>query len=359
MDICRRTNANMSQSWGISLRYHQHEASWAALQLADLARDSGIPVKLYGSGVCKREMSPYWDARVTDGQKEPFEKWLEGCTRVIWTVPPTPAELTCAKQMGVVTMLLVDWELLQQEDEPQIRDIDTLILPHRCVAEAVCRWGSAMPAHFYPFLMPWDVLTPVTKPREKESAPTIYVPLHDSQAAKSNLAVFNVIHGVLEQMPKVRAIVTGGARWSLRAVRAVRRLKRLHGDRFHFTKQPRPAERLEILGKAHLMVWPACYENFGLVGLDAISMGVPVVAWDVPPLTEFLQNQQNALLVPCQHRHNWLGVPCAIGDYTTFGRAVVSLLQNSQLLATMRATSRKGLQARKDQFMQMWTTFST
>jgi hypothetical protein len=108
----------MSQQWGICLRYHQYEASWAALQLADMAKHDGIPVRLYADGVCNRELSPYWDARVTNGKKVPFEKWVDGCTRIIWTTPPSVKALRHARAAGIETVLLADWELLQLEDGP-------------------------------------------------------------------------------------------------------------------------------------------------------------------------------------------------------------------------------------------------
>jgi len=349
----------MSQHWGISLRYHQCEATWAAIQLAELAREAGIHVRLYADDVCNRELSPYWDAHVTDGRKVPFDEWMMGCTRVIWTTPPSQLCLDRVQHRGIETQLLADWELIQEEDADVVARLDSMILPHRCVAEAMCRWASMIDGHFYPYLLPWDVQLPITKPQKFREPEMVYMPLHDSQAAKITLMVFNVLHAILTHMPKVSVTLTGGARWSLKSLRAVNALRRHHGSRIQFIRKPDACRRLQLLTEADVMLWPACYENFGIIGLEAITMGVPVLAWEIPPMTEFLRHNHNAVLVPCDVQYNWLGVPCVHPDYDAFGRAALSLLQNPQLLATIRATSRKGLQARKDQFMQMWTKLTS
>ncbi|HYH51263.1 MAG TPA: glycosyltransferase, partial [Acidimicrobiia bacterium] len=49
---------------------------------------------------------------------------------------------------------------------------------------------------------------------------------------------------------------------------------------------------------ADVFAFPSVKEGFGLVVLEALAAGLPVVASDIPVFAEYLEDGQNALLVP-------------------------------------------------------------
>ena len=51
---------------------------------------------------------------------------------------------------------------------------------------------------------------------------------------------------------------------------------------------------------ADLFAFPSTKEGFGLVALEALACGLPVVASDIDPLRTFLEHDHSALLVPAQ-----------------------------------------------------------
>lgn len=60
-----------------------------------------------------------------------------------------------------------------------------------------------------------------------------------------------------------------------------------------------PSSRNEALANAAVLAVPSVWpEPFGLVGLEAASMGVPSVAFDVGGIPEWLHHRTNGLLVP-------------------------------------------------------------
>jgi glycosyltransferase involved in cell wall biosynthesis len=68
-------------------------------------------------------------------------------------------------------------------------------------------------------------------------------------------------------------------------------------------------------------------EPFGLTGIEAFTYGVPVVAFDVGGVTEWLHNRENGLLVK-EH------------DIAEFAAALKILAQNRQLAKTMGSQGR-------------------
>lgn len=82
-----------------------------------------------------------------------------------------------------------------------------------------------------------------------------------------------------------------------------------------------------------IAVVPSLYEPFGLVALEAMACGVPVVATAVGGLTEIVQDGESGLLVPP-------------GDAAALARALVTLITNEPL----RRRLAQGAQRRAETF---------
>ena len=53
----------------------------------------------------------------------------------------------------------------------------------------------------------------------------------------------------------------------------------------------------DLYNAADVFVFPSLKEGWGLVALEAMASGVPVIASDIEPLTEFMEDGKNSLLV--------------------------------------------------------------
>lgn len=67
-----------------------------------------------------------------------------------------------------------------------------------------------------------------------------------------------------------------------------------------------------------VFVFPSLREGWGLVVLEAMASGVPVIASDIEPLTEYLKNGENAILIPPM-------------DHEALAQQIVSVLENKRL----------------------------
>ena len=54
----------------------------------------------------------------------------------------------------------------------------------------------------------------------------------------------------------------------------------------------------DVLGAADLVVMPSLVEAFGMVALESMAVGTPVVASETGGLKELITHRQNGLLVP-------------------------------------------------------------
>ena len=62
-----------------------------------------------------------------------------------------------------------------------------------------------------------------------------------------------------------------------------------------------PEDRVMLEYRRHdALLFPSTYEGFGLVALEAMSQGLPVVATPVGCIPDLLRHRQNGLIVPCR-----------------------------------------------------------
>ena len=70
------------------------------------------------------------------------------------------------------------------------------------------------------------------------------------------------------------------------------------GGRVHFLGHVEETRKLQILRAADAYVSSSLHEGFGLVFLEAMAAGLPIVTTDIGGQTDFLEQNENAFLVP-------------------------------------------------------------
>jgi glycosyltransferase-like protein len=83
---------------------------------------------------------------------------------------------------------------------------------------------------------------------------------------------------------------------------------------------------------ADALVFPSIKEGWGLVVLEAMASGLPVIASSIEPLTEYLRDGENALLIPPM-------------DYETLAQHIISVIENDELRDKLTKNGRETAQA--------------
>ena len=108
-------------------------------------------------------------------------------------------------------------------------------------------------------------------------------------------------------------------------------------ERVHFTGWLDAPVLEELYTRAELVAVPSIWdEPFGLVGLEAMAHSLPVVAFDVGGISEWLEGGETGLLVPRRDAH-------------AFARAIDSLLSDPERAARMGAKGQRRLRERFSQ----------
>lgn len=106
-----------------------------------------------------------------------------------------------------------------------------------------------------------------------------------------------------------------------------------HGERVHFLDNQESIR--DLLSVADLLLLPSETESFGLVALEAMACGVPVLASDVGGLRELIVNGQSGFL-------------CARGNPEAFALRALQLLQDRGLYQQIAGAGRERAVTRFD-----------
>ena len=70
-----------------------------------------------------------------------------------------------------------------------------------------------------------------------------------------------------------------------------------HSDKIHFTGFASDKDVIELMTSADVLIVPSIYEPFGIVALEGMATGVPVVASKVGGLAEVIDHDETGLFV--------------------------------------------------------------
>jgi len=135
------------------------------------------------------------------------------------------------------------------------------------------------------------------------------------------------IPGVLRAAPETRFVLAGGYGCGADIERAwLPPALAPYRDQIHFTGWLKPAQVAEWYAQADILVAPSWYEPFGMVILEGMLYGLPIVATNVGGPAEILRDGQTGLLVPAK-------------DSVALADALQRLVTNAPLRCQLGATA--------------------
>jgi len=229
-----------------------------------------------------------------------------------------------------------------------------------CVTKAIQdKWKfakdrSASNLKFSEFM--WDVPLPISMKKYLVDPPKIKLlfPLFDSQESRLDDGILFVIQTVLKNVAHAEITLAVNKKCAIISTAIFVNLKNTYGDRINIIKNPTYKQRHSLYASSDLTVWGATYEGLASVGLSSLCMGTPVISWDIDPQAEYLHDDTNAVLVPCDIDENWLGVPIVIPNWEIFASRLLGLLHSPNMLARLRDNSSFDLANRKQDFNRGW-----
>ncbi len=169
--------------------------------------------------------------------------------------------------------------------------------------------------------------------RVQEHQPVIGI-VGDVVARKGHWYLFNSLPGLLRQFPDLLLVVTGRFKRNEPYVKKLRRYLLKHQLVGKVKWLGRRDNIPEIMSALDVLVVPSLEEPMGMVPLEAMAAGTPVIAARTGGLIEVVKHEVNGILVP-------------VKDARSIETAVARLLSDAEL---GRAVSSRGLKWVHNQF---------
>jgi glycosyltransferase involved in cell wall biosynthesis len=332
---------------GFHIRYERSDATYMVFQMARRVLELGFDVEILPVET-PQVVHPHWDKYVLKSNRTTYWDWVKRghLSYVIFNEVPRVEWLQAAMAEGLKCYLLCFWENIREEDIPVLPVFTNVICPSRNVQRLLVDRLNLTNSMY----IPWDPGVPITHEDRLVDAERIGVfwPLSDSQCYHQEFDMVPIVSDVMRACPQMYLTVTYSSNMPETGVKTLKNLYNLADGRAELMKNLSWEKEQLLFGKHDLTIWPTRMENVGLVGLSSVYMGTPVMTFDHPLVGEFIRDGRNGLLVPCELRYNFLGVPYVEADYRVFANALVNLVRDPEKIDQLRETVTHGLAARRE-----------
>jgi glycosyltransferase involved in cell wall biosynthesis len=166
----------------------------------------------------------------------------------------------------------------------------------------------------------------ISKPQSGPSPTPLIGMIARLAPQKGHRILFDALPAVIQRFPELRVVLVGHEHLTTQAELEAYARERGVAERVTFTgfRDDLPA----LLAEWNLMVLPSHWEGFGLVLLEAMAAGRPVVASRVGPIPEIVLNGETGLLVEP-------------GNAEQLAAALIELLEQPALAARLGAAGRR------------------
>lgn len=227
-----------------------------------------------------------------------------------------------------------------------LRAADTIVAKTRHTVRAL--EGAGLPNVTF---VPWSIPLPIEAPRPTEPPVSFFHSAgfggaHDPKNPEAVLAAFTDALGGSDAARLVfKTQLPAKARKTpldLAPYGSVPNLEIIQADLPY-------AEMLALSRAADVAVYPSRAEGFGLPLLESLTLGVPVITTDAPPMNELITHDVNGRLVPGERKDRHRHVPLFEVDREALAAAMVRLTDPAET-DRLKAGAATGLEDRRREF---------
>ncbi len=338
---------------GFYLNYCPSLDTFAAMRLMDLVEQSGGRCLVLATDRV-RGVDSSRDRSVITASNDKVTKWLTTCSHIVWVDNISYKHVRIADHFGIQSSVYVTWPRPLDECRLVCQMVDNVICPSRelCISLKE-RWGLRNTIY-----LPWDPGIPpvLNKPKDIEPGHNLLITVCDktTHGLTSTDLVYLAIK-ILKKIPDstIKFLGVGSYPPSLR--RSINTLKSYYPERISSVVVRSWIDVVTHLSLADLVMFTDTDKKLtvGVLPITALTLGVPVVAFDLPLIREYVSDKANGILVPCRYKTHKSGT--FRYDILAFEKSVIRLLTSKTGLRKLSRGSSDHLESRRKIMMKSWS----
>lgn len=337
--------------------YGRGETTAAAIRLAELAVAAALPTRLVSVGPHEDTVHPFWDSRVVCGRNDGIQTAAKGATICIWFVYGEYLRRTAAGVAPKAAHVYVPpWHSQPKPSYDGMPPYEQIVCPSKHQQEAfISRVVPANQGHTHVTWARWDAGFPAVKHDGRSRDGKIRVLAHCDVGTidECPAVAIRIMEGLLEACDHVEITCWSSKAWARRERRKLAEMRADRPDRFWLIHGGDLQAQLTHMHSHDWFLYPAVRTDFAMQPVRAMHCGLPVIAWDIPPISEHVRTDYSGVIVPCEISANWSNAPTAAASASKFIATVEPYLNNVSALLDMQR-SEWALRARSEAFQSFW-----
>lgn len=342
---------------GIVLNYTRHDSTYAALKTAEVIRDLGYGVLFFDKATKtnRANLHAYWDDFVQASNDVDFTSWLAECQAVIFFSYPTSKEIKLVKKKGIPCASSITWDSIDSETVAAVKPCNLLICPSKVQREYFTSyWNLTNTKHVY-YDSNWAI---TNNERAKSDKLRIITACPGYQIKRVDYnKLFDALNEALEVCPNIDVDFLYSSKVASQVKVNVKKHEKtfsngstlsLIDDTTGWSEGPLAYSLCDAV------FWPSQLESFGYVGLEAMTMGTPVITYNHCPMNELVSDRVNGILIPCDTKQTELGVTYVEHNHRKIVDTFKMIDSDPSIIHNMKNASHKAVAKHKDSFFKFW-----
>jgi glycosyltransferase involved in cell wall biosynthesis len=342
---------------GIVLNYTRHDSTYAALRASEVIRDLGYGILFFDKATktTRANLHSYWDDFVQASNDVDFSSWVDECQIVIFFSYPTAKEMKIVKKRGIPCISSITWDSIDSETVAAAKPCDLLVCPSKVQTEYFkAYWNLPNIKHVY-----FDCNWPCTN-NERVNGDKLRIitacPGYQIKRVDYN-KLFDALNEALEVCPNIDVDFLYSSKVASQIKANVKKHEKtfsggnslgLIDDSTGWSEGPLAYSLCDAV------FWPTQLESFGYVGIEALTMGTPVITYNHSPMNELVSDRVNGILIPCETKQTELGVSYVEHSHRKIVDIFKMLNNDPQSVHNLKNASHKLITKHKENFVKFW-----
>lgn len=342
---------------GIVLNYVRHDSTYAALRTAEVIRDLGYGVLFFDKATKsnKANLHAYWDDFVQSSADADFSSWVAECQTVIFFTYPEPKDLKVIKKRKIKSICVTTWDSIDSETITTAKTCDFLVCPSKVQSEYFkTYWNLENVQHV---IFHANIPTANNERKATDSVRIICsCPGYQLKRVDYN-KLFEALNDALELCPKINMSFIYSSKVASQLRLNIKKQEKTFssGNKLDLIEDNSGwSETPLAYSLADAVLWPAQLESFGYVGMESLTVGTPVIAYNHPPMSELVSDRFNGILMPCEVRQTELGVTYVDHNHSKIVEVLRLIDGDPKLIHELKNKGHAAMEALKEKFEVFW-----
>jgi hypothetical protein len=323
-----------------------------ATGLMELASQLNLPLSYLSSQAHDRNVHFRWDHEIRSGKRHGFKGWAGLNSHIMW-FDVQPKKVEESRKIGCRNILVAMHARLEPTDLANLPLYDKVVCPTDQCYQALrqrCAVSDKLLTH-----VPWDSGMPLTTKRRNPGDPLVlFVPVDSFTAQFEGSLLCYTLRVLMDGDPNLQVVLSYTSNWTRASLGALHDLQDRFKGQLTTLRKPTFCDRLEAYRKADWVLHLGIEGNAAMTALESVALGVPVIAFNVPPNREIIRAFYNGYLIECGAEDTRAGSVRVSVNSRRLLDSLTDLLANDNAVRAMQGKEWPELETRRRNFQAFW-----